>query len=385
MFTSTVNAYREFASNNISIANTEIRNLWTQAYKYIYNANAIIEGVRQSKSLSPAVKKQLEGEALVIRSFCYFYLVHLFGDVPLVITTDYTLNASIGRTSGHVVMQQIINDLLISYTLLSDYYVSAANAPSAERLRPNRFVAAALLSRVYLYEKNYVEAKEYASIIIEKSSVFSLAVQPDVVFDKGSKEAIWQMQPVATTNNLVLQEAFWLIPIGSARPNSVVSPPLLALFDSVDKRKSQWLKTTTINSQAFVYPFKYKVKGAANTSEWYMILRLAEIYLIRAEANAMLDNLVDGFSDLNKIKQRAGIDPVPATDKSSLLQHIEQERRKELFAEWGHRWLDLKRTGKLNDVLAPLKGTNWQVTDSLFPIPQSEIQSNPSLVQNPGY
>jgi hypothetical protein len=67
------------------------------------------------------------------------------------------------------------------------------------------------------------------------------------------------------------------------------------------------------------------------------------------------------------------------------MEAIMQERRHEFMVEWGHRWFDLKRTGEINKILLPIKGSNWQASDALWPIPQSQIESNTHLVQNPGY
>src|SRR3546814_2883222 len=102
------------------------------------------------------------------------------------------------------------------------------------------------------------------------------------------------------------------------------------------------------------------------------MLRLAERYLIRAEARARQDKLAgpDGATfDINAIRLRSGLDATDALTKEQLLAAIEQERRVELFAEWGHRWFDLKRTARASEILKPQKGENWQQTDMLYPIP----------------
>ena len=116
-----------------------------------------------------------------------------------------------------------------------------------------------------------------------------------------------------------------------------------------------------------------------------MVLRLAELYLIRAEARTQQNNFSDAESDLNAIRNRAGLPNTTANDRATLLTAIEQERRIELFAEWGHRWLDLKRTNRADTILNTFKAPNWQVTDVLFPIPASQIDINGLLTQNPGY
>ena len=119
-----------------------------------------------------------------------------------------------------------------------------------------------------------------------------------------------------------------------------------------------------------------------------MVLRLAEQYLIRAEAKAYQDKLTDAIQDLDIIRNRAGLsligDTNPSISKNDFLLAIEQERKVEMFSEWGHRWLDLKRTERAGQILGALK-PDWQDTDQLYPIPNSERLVNPRLTQNPGY
>lgn len=119
--------------------------------------------------------------------------------------------------------------------------------------------------------------------------------------------------------------------------------------------------------------------------EYSIIFRLSEQYLIRAEARAHLDNISGAQLDLNTIRNRAGLPNTLATSMSDLLNAIIQERQVELFAEQGHRWFDLKRTGNAGTVLSAIK-PNWQATDVLLPIPETELEINPNLLpQNSGY
>ena len=115
-----------------------------------------------------------------------------------------------------------------------------------------------------------------------------------------------------------------------------------------------------------------------------MALGLGEQYLIRAEARAQQDNVSGAQEDLNIIRNRAGLLKTTSSDKVSILLAIEQERSKELFAEWGHRWFDLKRTRRTNVILGAIK-SSWKSTDLVYPIPLVEITNNPFLTQNPGY
>jgi hypothetical protein len=119
-----------------------------------------------------------------------------------------------------------------------------------------------------------------------------------------------------------------------------------------------------------------------------MILRLSEQYLIRAEARTRLNKISEAKADLNTIRTRAGLANTTANDENSLLTSILNERQVELFTEWGHRWLDLKRTNKVDvvmSVITPQKGGTWSSNWAWYPLPLYDIQQNSKLVQNSGY
>jgi hypothetical protein len=119
-----------------------------------------------------------------------------------------------------------------------------------------------------------------------------------------------------------------------------------------------------------------------------MVLRLGEIYLIRAEARAEQNNVSGAQADLNAVRTRAGLGYTTATDQASLLNAIAHERQVELFTEGGNRFFDLKRTGKIDSVMtayAPLKEGTWSDYMQIFALPLNDIQQDANLTQNPGY
>ncbi|HEY4154715.1 MAG TPA: RagB/SusD family nutrient uptake outer membrane protein [Puia sp.] len=369
----------EFFEDQITQANhVNINNsFWLPSYKYIYTANLAIEKLSGTTLLSTALRNQLMGEALMVRAFCYFYLVNLFSDVPLVTGTDYNQNGAIPRTRSGEVYQQIITDLKNAEGLL------AADYPSAERVRPNKWTATALLSRTYLYTGQWQEAESAADSIIN-SGAYSLEPDLNNVFLKGSNETIWQLEPVRPGFNTF--EGQSILPFNAnTRPTYIFNNSVSDAFETGDLRKDAWTQTRLFAGQTLSYPYKYKVYKGDDLSEYYVVLRLAEQYLIRAEARMQLQKFSAARSDINIIRNRAGLDDTGASDLPSLESAIEQERKIELLAEWGHRWFDLKRTGRADPVLAPFKGSTWQSTDVLWPIPQEQINLNPLLIQNPGY
>lgn len=376
--TATSTTLDPFKNNTLLSSSTVIQNnLWRNAYIFIYQANACIEGLNESSGLTPSVKNQLLGEAKFVRALSHFYLINLFGDVPLIVTTDYTVTQSLPRTAVSGVYDQIVLDLKDAQNLLSDAY------PTTGPVRANKWAATALLARVYLYRKDWANAETQASLVINSGN-YSL-VPLNNVFLAGSKEAILQFIPAPSNNT---SEGNTFIPSSATvRPTYALTDYLMSAFDSGDQRKSNWISHNTVGGVVYNYPYKYKVKTSTTITENYMVLRLAEQYLIRAEARAnqgKISGSNGAAADINLIRARAGLPPTTANDQSAMLSAIEKERQTELFAEWGHRWFDLKRTGRIDGILGTEK-SGWQPYDALYPIPFSEIQKNPFLVQNNGY
>lgn len=368
-----------FYDNQVLPSNSELVNyFWQEPYQYIYTVNGMLEGLEVSSGVSETLKRQLQGEALFIRAFCYFYLLNDFGDVPLHLGTDFMKNVQSAKSSEGVVYEQIISDLTKAEILLEANYT----ASSGERIRPSKWAAIALLSRVYLYTEHWELASEKASQLIASTTLFELQSDVNKVFLKNSKEAVWQLMPVRPNFNTM--EGYRLIPAGTTVSSETVSTDLLATFELGDLRYSNWLKSVSNGGTTWVYPFKYKVRLSASLQEYSMVLRLAEQYLIRAEAKAQLNDLAGALNDLNVIRNRAGLPNSDAVTKEDILQAIYKERRVELFAEWGHRWYDLKRTGQIDTVLSSIK-PNWQPQAILFPIPEIEVLRNPEITQNVGY
>jgi starch-binding outer membrane protein, SusD/RagB family len=372
----------ELATNNLKATNGLIKQLWGQGYQYIYAANAIIEGLSKANGVSTEVSRELEGEAKFIRATSYFYLVNLWGAVPLVLQTSYTINDSMSRTDPSTIYAQIIQDLLDAQgSLLPDYSVGGG-----ERIRPNQSAAGALLARVYLYIHNWQGAIDQSTAIINNTSLYNLQSDLTQVFLADNTEAIWQLQPVTPGVNTWEGNYFILSNGPSSSPAQItLSSGLVQSFEPGDNRFLSWINIDTTNGQNNYYPFKYKVKTGTTNTEYETVLRLAELYLIRAEAALNLNNIIAAISDLNIIRERAGLPDLPTSlSQTECINAVAQERRIELFAEWGHRWLDLKRTNQATLVLEPVK-SSWQANDTLYPIAQSEIQNDTKLSQNPGY
>ena len=369
-----------FYSYNISPLNYAVASLWTNPYTGIYPVNAIITQVQLSPGLSVSFKKQIVGEMKVLRALYHFDLVNLFGDVPLITSTDYNLNNKIGRTPTDSVYDQILRDLTDAQQDLQAGY------PSAGKYRPNKNVATAFLAKVLLYRKEWQAAYDAANTVIS-SNAYSLESDLNNVFLDGSQEAIWQLP--ADNDYMVTEDAQEFLPYyPGATPSYILTPFLLNAFESGDQRLQNWVGSVNPygGGPTVYYPFKYKNMYPSSNVEDFMIFRFAEQYLIRAEAAAHLGRGSDALADLNTLRARAGLGASTAdpSDQAAVLNAVLHERQVEMFTEWGNRWFDLKRTGTATAVLGSEK-TGFVSSDSLYPVPNAQLQLNPLLKQNPGY
>lgn len=377
----------EFYQNNVSPFNVQLMpRLWRTPFTNMYQANAIIEGLQNSAFVSDSVKSELLSEAKFVRAFLNFNLTNLYGDIPCLLNTNWRENNLLSRLPVSQVYQNIITDLKDARSKLAEDF----SAGKGERIVPNKWAATALLARVYLYLENWADAETQATQVIN-SPYFSL-VPLDDVFKANNSEAIWQLQHDNTTfTGTATTEGWTIIPVNN-QPLAYISSQLLNAFEPDDNRKNSWTNSRVINGIDYHYPFKYKI-GRIETvfggaySEYNTVFRLAEQYLIRAEAKVNQDKLSEAISDLNIIRHRAGLPDYsgPTDNKDSIKAAIMHEDQIEFFAEWGHRWFDLKRWGKIDEVLAPIKENNWETTDKLYPIPLSELIIAPNIVQNQGY
>jgi len=372
----------EYVNNNVLPGNSLLNPAWNALYQTIYSTNVLIKGLETSP-LSPTLKKQLTAESKFIRAYCNYHLVNLWGSVPLITQTNVDITNLQGQAPADQVYAHIIQDLKDAQADLAADYSWSANI----RTRANRWAATAMLAKVYLHTKEWALAEQEASKIIANTSLFTLPASLTNVFLKGSSETIWAFN-TNYSGYTYLGRA--LLP-GSATsdPGLALTPSLINAFerdpirpDYEDDRFSAWTKTAPSGIR---YGYKYISNVAGANTEFAVVLRLGEQFLIRAEARIQQNNLTDGAADINVIRRRAGLHDTFATTQTALITAVEQERRLELFLENGTRWYDLKRTGRADAVLAALKGAGWQSTDVLYPIPTQQIIANPNLKQNPGY
>ncbi|MGJ5641477.1 RagB/SusD family nutrient uptake outer membrane protein [Formosa sp. S-31] len=364
-----------FYENSLLATDSDVNTFWAQSYKLIYLSNSVIEGCENSTVLTDEEKGQFIGEAKFFRAFCHFYLLNYFGEVPLITSTEVQIINTQAASLKDPVYNQIIEDLIYARDYLpADYSISFS-----DRTRVNSYVASAMLARVYLYNELWDLAETEATRVIEKTDLYTLNSLNDI-FLSNSNEAIWQVYTRLGYTDFANE----MVPLDTGGvPLYTINSYLLNTFEAGDQRKTNWIGSFDYSGETYYYPYKYKTRTNVQT-EQETILRLGELYLIRAEARAEQNDIAGAQEDLDAIRSRAELDPSSVTDQSSLLAAIQKERQVELFCEWGHRFLDLKRTGNADSVLGTVK-TGWNSTDILFPIPQEAISRNTNLNQNEGY
>ncbi|TGD58969.1 RagB/SusD family nutrient uptake outer membrane protein [Flavobacterium humi] len=366
-----------FFNNSLIASNADVKGLWDSSYNQIYASNAVIEGVDQSVHLPAVDRDQLKGEALFVRALIHFYLTNLYGAVPYITTTNYEQNRHAVKLPVGTIYNNIKTDLELAIQLLPENYISA------DRVRPNKYAAHALLARLDLYADLWDEASNEASAVLNNTGLYVYEQDLDKIFLKESTSTIWQLAPGFSGGNTLESVTFNFT--GGPPPLSALTTELMSAFPINDQRKIHWTKAVTDGTTTWYHPFKYKYSDTGSSVEFSIIFRLAEIYLIRAEARAHSGDLIGAKEDLNKVRNTAGLGDTSAITQTEILDAILQERQLELFTEFGNRFFDLKRMGRIQSVLSGIK-TGWDAHDILFPIPEVELNLNPNLLpQNPGY
>jgi hypothetical protein len=368
-----------YTTNEIPVNDGTTGTMWTEFYKTIYNANSVIEGINGSTTLSADKSVRWIAEAKFLRAYCYFYLTNIYGDVPLVLTSNVDQSALAPRTTQTEVYNQIVLDLTdAANNLPADY----TKYTSSQRIRATKWAADALLARVNLYLGKWSEASTFATTVIDQTALYKMIqglTSTNSPFIADNTEAIWQIPYFNTTYSYEGAALFTTAGTYMLRKGNT-------MFETGDARKTNWtISVTASDGTTFLAPRKYKNAYVAAPVERSTVIRLAELYLIRAEARLKSNDITGAQQDINVIRNRALLPSTTLTDPTQLADLIAVERQRELFSESGHRWFDLKRSGTIDQVLGATAGKTWTAADALFPIPETAIRSNPFLTQNSGY
>jgi len=371
-------SYDDLNNNTYSPANTYTAYFWRYAYQSAFYANDLIDNIPKATVIGDSLKRQYVGEARYFRAYSYFVLTAFYGDVPLVTSTKILETTLLPRESKDRVIALVIEDLQYAAEALAD-----SDNPNT---KVTRWAALALLARQYLYARDWANAAATASEVIANSGI-TLETNIDKVFLRSSAEVIFKTSSSGSWSSYVDRVYFSSLALNNSYLR--LTTDFADSFEEGDLRKTHWLKTVS----SLPHSNKYRRNSATATGEAedFINLRLSEQYLIRAEALAQQGKTAEALADLDAIRQRAGLEPLAASDfptTSDVLLAIERERRHELFVEEAHRWWDITRTGRADALLGntdAFPNKRWEPYRALLPIPDAEMSKNKNLTQNDGY
>ena len=375
VWTGSQSVIQQFISHAITSDNDNLETVWAGIYQTINGANEVIAKVPTvvDPTFAAGQQSQLTGEGYFIRALAYFDLARCWGGVPitLVPTTTATQKNGIARSTLAQTYAQVLSDLNAADSLMS--------LPTAQNpVRANKETAWALKARYYLYQNDWVDAEAYASKVIADNTNYQLLTPFSSWFQPASavatKESVFELSYNATYTNS--SRGYWQPPANGGTRQWAPNDSLVTLLTDSSIGGGRSALVAEITATSTWYGNLFYRSPATDPS---YIIRIAELYLIRAEARAQQGELSGALADLNAIRTRAGLPNSTAVSQSDILLAIEQENRLE-FALEPHRWFDLVRTGRAAAVLGVTNPDNL-----LFPIPITEIQLNGLLTQNPGY
>lgn len=377
----------EFGLYSVTSSNIFIQNTYVAIYKTIATANAVLAGENTVRGTSTAYLNNIKGQALTLRAMAHFDVLRAFGyhwdtnspyGIP-VVTSVQSANSIVPRSTVVATYSSIIADLTEAATLLNG---SSDRDPNYV----NPAIVNALLARVYLYEKDYANAAKYASMVINDGA-YQLADATHYVsmYDNGAKnstEFIFQL-PFDFQNQSQYYGTTYARPNAASTEVLFIANSNLQPFFEARSGDVRYNLMDTTNANGYLRTLKYSSDGKYKDNS-ALLIRIAEMYLIRAEALGR----VQGLAELNTIRTNRGLNALTLADvpdNITYAQAISDENRAEFNFE-GHRYFDLARIGQIANVLQPLTSVTISVSNSCFPIPLREINaSNGTVVQNPGY
>jgi hypothetical protein len=370
IFNGTLSQYLQLDQNAIPADNVTTVATYQGIYRAINLANSIIAALPDVKDarLTAAERDRIIGEAYFIRALGYFDLGRGWGGVQLQLqpTADLSVLKGIKRSTLAQTYDQVLADLTKAEPLLPD--------DASTRNRAQKSVVRALRARLHLYRQQWADAENYATQVISNAK-YALVTPYRSFFTSPflTTESVFELTFSANDRN-----TFWNLWYPSSFGGQYTLKPSNPFVAKVTNPLIGGTRNTLVaGTGSNVYGVLYNTTTTGVDPSY--IIRIAELYLIRAEARAKQNNLAGALADLDVVRRRAGLANSTAVTQEQILLAIEEERSIE-FAFEPHRWFDLVRTERAGDVLGLTDRKRW-----LFPIPLSDVLSDPDVEQNPGY
>ena len=406
-------AWWEFDLFDIKSTNSLLADSWSDSYTGIYRANIALQEIPNIE-MDSKLKGRLVGEVKFLRGYYYFWLTRLFGDVPLIKEPQKLGDLKVSRTAQSKVYDLIIKDMSEAASALPASY------SGADEGRITKGAAYGMLSKVYMWQKNWEKAAEYSKKVIDLEEYGLLDNYADnfkeefengqesvfeVQYIKGGPNGAWgngsdgsiQHISIAPRNSGVAGLEGWGFDMPTQDLVDEFEPgdPRLQATVLMEGSTIQGGKeydpawsSTGYNSRKYLVKRDGFIGSGSDSPVNFRVMRYSEVLLNYAEALNELGRTSEAKPYVDQVRQRVGLAPLPAgQNKAEFREAIYHERRVELALE-GHRWWDLVRTGRALEVMQQQPdGHGGQIQEQhlVFPIPQSEIDVNPELTQNPGY
>ena len=372
----------QIGHREVTGANVISENIWTAIYRVIANANQVLKFLPEIDDLETVQKNHLEGEARAIRALAHFDLLRYYGE-------HWNMSSSAGipiiQTPQALKDQPSRATVLASYQFIISEMTKAAGLMD-QQIKDKAFINIntmnALLARIYLYRGENEKAVEYATKVIASGDfqLLDAAKYQDVFRSKLNAESIFELLFDSQNRSGYNGSTYSRTDALRSELNYMASKNLEDFFKGrAGDVRGSLLNFSTDGNDATILPDgrTQKYRGETTRDNSALIIRYAEMFLIRAEALGS----IKGLADLNFLRQKRGLSvltPNQVSSSEDFLQAVLNERRSELNFE-GHRYFDLARKRKIKSVL------NIEDFRSIFPIPNREIIANPNIKQNPGY
>ena len=382
--------FGELESLTITPVNDLVGRIWKDSYIAIQRANTVLNRILEVSFEDEAKKRARIGEMKFVRALMYFNLIRLYGDAPLVIDeiTDPPQAFGQGRTPIAEVYAQIIKDLNEAIEEL----------PLRKPIgRPAKGAARSLLADVYLTQSKFSEAiSQYE--FITNSGQYSLLGNPGDIFgieNEGNAEVLFEVQfATGLDGNKEGSKSFSQFrpsgTVSNAKGHNLPSFDFMDLYDQQNDLRFEAYFDRDLESSTFYYSAKFDATSNPNDGgSDFIVIRYSDVILKYAEALNEVNRTSEARQHLNSIRTRAGLDSLTINSQGELREAIRLERRLELFGE-GHRWFDIKRYGDAVDFMNTFferSGLNIVIDEDnlLLPIPQTQLDTDPAILQNPGY
>jgi len=403
-WSSPTQAEAEFDELNLSASNSILGSIWTSCFSTISNSNNLLARLDEVK-LTDAQHNQFKGEALFLRAYNYFYLVRIFGELPIVPVAfrspNEIMSFDMSRKPTSEVYNMIIQDLTEAAGLLS-------GINNTSKSRASVGAAKTLLGKVYLTSKQYDKARDALKEVVDMK-LYSLSTDYRKLFTVNNDdlpESIFEIKYLSgnvgegnSFSSIFSPSRFDLgmFPGNMQGSGRLIPTPQMAnAYEAGDVRRKISIGDTVrlvsgkyekeIHGLKFV-DFTTGLVGDGGIN--FTSLRYADVLLMYAEALNETGNTNAAYAYVNQVRARAGLTALTGLSKESFALAMERERRVEFLLE-GHRWFDLVRTERAKEVMNKYfkdAGLSYTVQDHelIMPIPLREIDIDPKLKQNKGF